>query len=158
MLPFHGRGREETCRGIARNVEWRPRGESSVLSFRLEEVDELGEVQGYTSVVARFPEPRDVVTDGDDIETVGRRDRANVLRPRTIRNRRTGTTFQVPGAGYGLKYLLAMVTLPVLGGLAGWLGFLGEDPFAVGLGVLGGIAAVIVLWLGLAALDHRRYG
>ena len=38
MLPFHDRRREETCRGIARNVEWRPRGESSVLSFRLEEL------------------------------------------------------------------------------------------------------------------------
>lgn len=41
MLLFHGRRREETCRGIDRYVEWRPRGESSVLSFHLEPIEPI---------------------------------------------------------------------------------------------------------------------
>lgn len=131
---------EQTFEGVARNVR-RPRVKNEEVTFRLEEVDDAGNVTG-SRVVECHAIDTDIVTDGDRVRVVGRIKDDGAILPRKIENRETDLTVEAPSGCFSLtfllrnrnrgSYLVMAVFVVVLGFiLLMWLGSCGIGPFAV---------------------------
>ena len=148
------------CRGIARNIHWHDSPtRSKVLSFRIEELDDSGNVARYVPVELSQLDVVDIIVDSDEVEVTGRMQKNGILAPELVRNVRTGAIIDASRPGGRMKYLIAF-SLPFVFGLAGFLLSLGSRhaPGMSGLvdGFIAGGFICIAAWVAMAIIDSRR--
>lgn len=140
-----------TVTGVARNVTWRESQAVPVLTFRIEQVDEVGNVTGYVSVRSTSTEIKDVVTDGDEVEVIGTLTENGILELEELANRTTGATF-TPSSNRLLGWLALVFFGVVIGAMIGSF----VAPFSGGPAVGALVGSVVVLVMGLAYVLRKR--
>ena len=118
---------KKTFRGIARNVNWRKKGGEysiDVLTFRIERIDNEGNVTDYVPVTMKGHIKGNLV-DGDEVEVVGKIDSDGLLNAETIYNIRTKAYIRTQKTGLGLLiipliFVSLFITFGVFGGVTEW--------------------------------------
>lgn len=100
-------------RGIARDVEWiqipRNQGEITfLLTFRLEIVNEEGDIDRYIPVELRRSKPINLVNEGDQVAVLGRFNKNKVFRTEKLENFKTGACIR------GIEYAGLFLYLRIL--------------------------------------------
>lgn len=136
-----------TISGIALNVNWHeenfpfpiqlPFLSHQLLSLNLQQVNNFGNISGYTAVELRLKQRRNVIFDGDEVEVIGNLDQNGILVARKIINRTKGVRIEGSREKGATKYLIALIP-----------GFLGWSIFALEFS-LGGGNGVIYMTLGI---------
>jgi hypothetical protein len=99
-------GKRGAFRGIARNVHQRQEDGFSVLTFRVERVDNVGNILDYVQVELREPRIRGTLVDGDKVEVEGEMDEEGILAPNRIFNLRTKAFVAKASSGKGFVLFL----------------------------------------------------
>jgi hypothetical protein len=151
---------ETICRGTVRNLRWHDSPtRSKVLSFRVEVIDDRGDVERHLPVEVDFIDVMDILVDGDEVEVTGELRENGILRPTFLKNLGTGATIDTGRPTGRMKYLVALA-LPFLLGAAGLVLSLGRSRGAGfgGLveGFIVGCFLCIISWLIMAVIDHKR--
>lgn len=142
---------DEPIRGIARNVTWNPGpDESQILSFRVEVVDDVGNVEGHVPVEGLYPKVSQILADGDEVEVCGPLRSTGTLDPTLVVNVQTGARLEGVPKGRRRKYVVALFLPFVLA-----VGGLVRGPEGAIVGFLAGGALCIVTWVIMAAFDRR---
>jgi hypothetical protein len=81
--------------GVARNVEWRTEGGKTVLTFKLEQVDDAGNVIASPQIMLRKKKINGSLSNGEEIELEARMSSDGFLKPRIIFNSST-KSFMLP--------------------------------------------------------------
>lgn len=146
-------------RGTVRNIHWHDSPtRSKVLSFRVEVLDDDGNVDRHVPVEAAFVDVVDILVDGDEVEVTGVLRSNGTLRPSLISNTRTGATIDAGQPSRRAKYIVALMLPFILGG-AGLVLSLGRRGGGLGGlvgGFIAGCALCLVLWVVMAVVDSRR--
>lgn len=143
-------GKRTTVTGVARNVTWR----ESQITFRVEQVDDVGNVTGYVSVEGTTIESKDMVTDGDTVEVTGTLNENEVLELKELENQTTGATFTL---SYGfLRWIVLGIVLSFMGVVPGAMIGSFVAPFSGGPAVGALIGLIVVFALGLAYVLRKR--
>lgn len=139
-------------RGTARGVEKREVsnggvGKEDYLAFRLEIVDNEGNVREFVPTEARAKEISGKIMEGDTLIVIGRRNRQGLLKPKSIYNVTTNSTTKVKEYGFfdtTLGCFLGLIfTCSVFGLIAGGvMTFAGE---AGGVVILAGSALAMII-------------
>jgi len=95
------KNKEKTIRGVARNVEWREKNGYTVLSFRVEQIDNEGNVIDCTQVELREAMVKGTLVDGDKVEVTGKIDPEGILIPGRIQNLKTNACIAKSGSNKG---------------------------------------------------------
>lgn len=82
--------------GVARHVEWRKEGEFTVVSFKLGQVDEDGNISEFVPVTVREKKILGSLNDGDEIEIGGKIKADGFLKPKIIYNENTQAYMKQP--------------------------------------------------------------
>jgi hypothetical protein len=145
---FRVRGKESAFRGIARNVEQRLENGYSVLNFRVEQIDNQGNVIDYVQVELREPRIRGTLVEGDEVEVVGKIDKDGILSPTRILNLKTQSHITKHGSNKGIILFL----LPFIFAVAGFV-TVGAFEGAL-MGFLGGCFLTVFLFIILAVVKR----
>jgi len=145
---FVTEGKEGTFRGIARNVQQRQENGYTVLTFRVEQIDNVGNVLGYTQVELREPRIRGTLVDGDEVKVVGKIDKEGILSPKQILNLRTGA--HITKSRSNIWFVLFL--LPFIFGVVGFV--VARAIEGAIMGFLGGCFVTVFLFIILAAVKR----
>jgi hypothetical protein len=150
----HATPAPDPIRGIARNVTWHAGpDESQILTFRVEVVDDVGNVERHVPVEGLYAKVSGILADGDDVEVEGPVRDEGTLDPTLIRNVKTGALLAGVPKGRRTKYVVALC-LPFVLAIVGLAG----GPEGAITGFLGGAALCILAWVVMAAFDRRGLG
>lgn len=83
-------------KGNALNVEWRREGEFTVVSFKLQQVDEAGNTSKFVPVTVREKKILGSLNDLDEIELDGKIKEDGFLKPKIIYNKTTQSYMKQP--------------------------------------------------------------
>ena len=139
---FRVRGKEGTFRGVARNVEKRLENGYTVLSFRVEQIDDEGNVIDYVQVELRDPRIRGALVDGDEVEVIGKIGKEGILLPKNILNLTTKAHVTKSSSNKGVLLFL----FPFIFGIVGFFGT-GATFEGAMMGFLGGCFITVFLFI-----------
>jgi hypothetical protein len=101
-------GQDQICSGVVRNVEWHEDTANKkstvnkyILTFRLEQVDSIGNVTGYLPVEFPVWQFQNIVSSGDEVEVFGRRKSNGIFSVNWIRNFATSASISTDEAYIG---------------------------------------------------------
>jgi len=107
--------RKKIFQGIARNVEWRNEGKFTVVSFKLEQIDEIGNISKFVPVTVREKKILGSFNDSDEIELGGKIEANGFLKPKIIYNKTTQAYMKQPKLPLVvlLAFLLSFIFLSI---------------------------------------------
>jgi hypothetical protein len=142
-------GEEGVFRGIARNVEQRLESGYTVLTFRIEQIGNEGNIIGYVQVELRDPRIKGTLVDGDEVEVVGKIGKEGILLPKKILNLKTSAYITKSDSGKGV----ILFFLPFIFGIVGF--FATRWSFEGALtGFLGGCFLAVFFFIIWAAIKR----
>ena len=103
--------------GIVRNVERRLEDGYTVLAFRIEQIDNEGNIVGYIQVELRDPRIKGTVVDGDEVEVIGEISKEGILIPKKILNVKTKAYISKSSSNLGMVLFL----IPFIAAIIGFL-------------------------------------
>jgi hypothetical protein len=139
-------GEEGVFRGIARNVEQRLENGYTVLAFRIEQVDNEGNITGYVQVELRDPRIKGTLVDGDEVEVVGEIGKEGLLIPKKILNLKTNAYISKSSSNKGIVLFL----VPFITAMVGFFVTRWTMEGAI-MGFLGGLFLTVFLFFLVAA-------
>ena len=140
---------ESQVRGIVRNVNLREEDSDSVLSFRVEQADEEGNITNYTEIEHRDYILRGSLVNGDEVEVTGIKDEQGIVKSTKIHNLKTNAVITQSRPKKGILIFL----LPFLFMLIG----LAIRPFegaVIGF-IIGGVFTVFI-FIFLSAINGSK--
>lgn len=136
---------ESTSQGIVRNVQWREKNGYTILTFRIELLDDEGNITSYVPIELRETMIQGSLVDGDEVNVRGTMNSQGILIPSQILNVRTNSYITKTGSNKGLVLFL----LPFIFGIIG----LFIHPFEGALiGFLVGCFCAVFLFIVLAVI------
>jgi hypothetical protein len=108
-------GEEGVFRGIVRNVERRLEDGYTVLAFRIEQIDNEGNIVGYIQVELRDPRIKGTLVDGDEVEVVGEIGKEGILIPKKILNVKTKAYISKSSSNIGIVLFLVPFITAIIG-------------------------------------------
>jgi hypothetical protein len=109
---------KRTFRGVARNVEWREENNFPILTFRIEQTDDEGNVVNYTPAELRGMFVKGNLVDGDEVEATGEIDPEGILIPKRIINLRTKACIKYGPYKWNFIFVYAIIS-GIIGGIIG---------------------------------------
>ncbi|UCE96487.1 MAG: hypothetical protein JSV51_02485 [Candidatus Bathyarchaeota archaeon] len=139
-------GEEGVFRGIARNVEQRLENGYTVLSFRIEQIDNEGNITGYVQVELRDPRIKGTLVEGDDVEVVGKIGKDGLLIPNKILNLKTKAYISKSSSNIGIFLFF----VPFITAIGGFIASRWTMEGAI-MGFIGGLIPTVLIFFILAA-------
>lgn len=146
---FRTVGEEGAFRGIARNVEQRLENGYTVLAFRIEQIDNEGNIIDYVQVELRDPRIKGTLVDGDEVEVVGKIGKEGILIPKKIFNLKTKAYISKSTSNIGIVLFL----IPFITAIVGFLVTRWTMEGAI-MGFLGGLFLTVFLFIVVAAVKR----
>lgn len=151
--------------GTARNVDIHEvsdggMGDEDYMSFRLEVIDNEGNIKEIIPVEARVKEISGRITEGDKLIVLGRRNRRGLLKPKSIYNGTTNLSIKLRGYSFfntTLGCLMGLIfTASVVGIIAGLITVTDENSRETGVLVL--IVSALAMIISIYITRKRKLG
>lgn len=101
--------RENSFQGIARKVEWQTPSSLTVLKFRIEQVDQDGNIVRYLPVHFEGFKITGSLVDGDEVRVAGKLGEDGIYQPKKILNLKTNTFIQKKEIPKILQFLFLLI-------------------------------------------------
>ncbi len=150
----------QVVRGIVRHVGTALDQTEHVLSFRVEQTDDLGTVKASIQAELRSLGPSPRVVDGDEVEITGTPRPDGVLRVQQLLNLSTSVLTRSAGGG-GQRLIAATFLIPFIGGAIGfavgrWLPGHGLGMGGIATGFIAGGFVQALLFIVMTLVGRRR--